>query len=145
MDDHEERCMNLSLRSPVLTLANAFCACIEADEEEAAQVHSLLLCAGEDLAQTVGCGAWAELDVRDFLSRFPSRSEDERGANAVQLMGFYGWLGMVGLLEPASVKQQVRAIARAAPADPAILDYGAQLESAADAAATADDGHRQRC
>lgn len=132
MDSGEEHLMTLSLTTPVLTLANAFCECIKAADDEAAQVRTLLLCAGEDLAQTVGCGGWAELDVGGFLDRMALTTEEERGAAAIQLMGFYGWLEMLGLLDAACMKQQVRAIANAAPGDPAILDYCAHLESTAD-------------
>jgi len=132
MHRDEERRSDLSLTTPVLTLADAFCDCIEAADEEAEEVRVMLLCAGEDLAQTVGGGAWDELDVANFLDRFALGSDERHSAAAIQLMGFYGWLEMLGLLEPACMKRQVRAIAAAAPRDPAILDYCAHLQSTTD-------------
>lgn len=132
MDIDEHQLTTLSLTTPVLTLANAFCECIEAADDEAEDVRSMLLCAGTDLAQTVGCGRWADLEVVGFLDRFAWDDHERRGAAAIQLMGFYGWLEMAGLLDPDAMKEQVQAIAGAAPGDPAIVDYCAHLQKAAD-------------
>lgn len=132
MDIDEAQLASLSLTAPVLTLANAFCEWLKAAGDEAEEVRSMLLCAGTDLAQTVGSGRWADLEVGGFLDRFAWDDERRRGAAAIQLMGFYGWLEILGLLEPGAMKRQVQAIAGAAPGDPAIRDYCAHLQKTAD-------------
>jgi len=137
MDIDEDRFTTLSLTTPVLTLAEAFCECIQADGDEVEAVRSLLLCAGTDLAQTVGIGGWADLDVSGFLDRFAWDDDEQRGSAAIRLMAFYGWLELLGLLDPDAMKRQLQAIAGAAPREPVILDYCAQLLDTVD-----EDHHR---
>jgi len=137
MSFDEEMLLDLMPTTPVMTLAQAFAACTDADAEESEEIQSLLLCAGQELYQTVGIGRWTEMDIDGFLARMFFRDEDEEMFAALRLMGFYGWMQVVGLIDPTGMKRQVRAIAEVAPPHPALENLCARLESAADRAQSA--------
>src|SRR5690606_10868085 len=85
---------------PALELAAQFIADLhgDAEDEEREAIEWLVLCAGQYLAEEAEPGQWEALDGVALLGRMPARSEREHVALCLYLVGFVGWMAVVGYM-----------------------------------------------
>lgn len=113
-----------------LSLARAFIEDIHADAppDEIESIQSVILCAGQFIAQTVGPGRWPHLDPAGFLRRLAA-SERERTGACLYLAGLYGWMATLGYVDPPAARRVVASIIECSPADPGVAAFCSHTES----------------
>lgn len=106
-----------------LDLARAHIAAMHlVDPDEIASIEAVVLDAAQLVAELAGPGAWEVFDAREFAARISFLPELEQAASFLQLIGFFGWMTLMGLMDPSDGANIADDIVDAAPPAPALAE-----------------------
>jgi len=109
---------------PAMTLAEAFMDTMHiSDEDERAEAMDAILCAGQLIAELDGPGRWEAFDAAEYVGRIGFMGRGEIIGHLFSLAGFFGWMGILSLMEAESSARILREIAESSPPEPILQSF----------------------
>ena len=109
---------------PAMELARQFIDDLhgDADPGERAAIEGMILCAGQFICDEAGPGVWEALDAPELLRRLAPASDQEATALCLYLVGFVGWMSVVGHVGPELAARVASGVMAFRPGDPILAD-----------------------
>ena len=109
---------------PAMELARQFIDDLhgDADPGEREAIEGMILCAGQFVCDEAGPGAWEALDAPELLRRLAPADDREATALCLYLVGFAGWMAVVGHVDREVAARVASGVMEVRPGDPILTD-----------------------